>query len=357
MKQIESAKSPRILYLDYLRILGTLAVILAHVAGQNLSAVEVSSYPWMVFRMADFAVLWSVPTFVMISGALFLDPEKQLDLKKLYRGNLFKICTAFVFWAAVYALEKLLMGKGIREAVSMFLRGRYHMWYLFLIAGLYIATPLLRKITESKTLTEYFLLVFFIIQILLPGSVSVLSYINLPHTASLLEILSSHLGNMAFGFAGIYTFYYILGFYLAKYEISPRWCRLSYAAGILSFLSAVLFLFLHAHYTGSGSRPFDYTLFTLAMSVAFFLFAKYVLGRIMLKEKTVCLIRRISRYTFGVYLVHALVLSQLRDTFHLNTLSFDPIVSVLVIEVSVVLISFFLSMVFHHIPLLKKYVV
>lgn len=350
-------KPVRLLYLDQLRLLGTLAVILAHVAGQNLSTVEVGSYPWKVFRMVDFSVLWSVPVFVMISGALFLDNEKPLSLKKLYGGNLRKLVTAFLFWAFVYAMEKLLMGEGLREAGEMLLQGRYHMWYLFLIGGLYIATPLLRKITESRKITEYFLAVFFVIQIFLPGMVSVLRYVNLPHTAFLLDTLSTQLVTLDFGFTGIYTFYYILGFYLAKYDIAPRWRKAGYLAAIAAYLLAVFCLFRNARLTGSGSKPFDYTLLALAMTVGLFLFAKYVLGGIALKEKTSLLVKRLSKYTFGVYLVHALVLSQLRDTFHLNTLTFDPVVSVLLIEVLAVLISFSLSAILNRSPILRKYVV
>ena len=357
MTQTNTTKSSRLLYLDQLRLLGTFAVILAHVAGQNLSAVEVGSYPWAVFRMTDFAVLWSVPVFVMISGALFLDSVKPLNLRKLYGSNLKKLVTAFLFWSAVYALEKLLMGEGIREAVEMLLQGRYHMWYLFLIAGLYILTPLLRKITESKQLTRYFLAVFFVIRVFLPGLISFLRYVNLPGTTLLLDALSNHLIAMDFGLTGIYIFYYLLGFYLAKYEVPLRWRSVSWAVALGAYLAAVGFLFRNARLTGSGSKPFDYTLLALAMSAGMFLFAKYVLGSLALKEKTRGLIKKLSGDTFGVYLVHPLVLSQLRDTFHLNTLTFDPAVSVVLIELLAVLVSFGLSAALNRIPLLKKYVV
>lgn len=357
MTQTNTTKSTRLLYLDQLRLLGTLAVILAHVAGQRLSAVEVGSYPWAVFRMTDFAVLWSVPVFVMISGALFLDNAKPLSLGKLYGSSLKKLVTAFLFWSFIYALEKLLMGEGLREAGEMLLQGRYHMWYLFLIGGLYILTPLLRKITESRQLTEYFLGAFFLLRIFLPGMISFLRYVNLPHTAFLLDTLSTQLVTMEFGFTGIYTFYYVLGFYLAKYEISPRWRKASWAAAIGAYAVAVGFLFRNARLTGSGSKPFDYTLLALAMTVGLFLFAKYVLGTKTLKEKTVQRIRILSKYTFGVYLVHALVLSQLRDTFRLNTLTFDPIVSILLIEFLAAVLSFCLSAALNRIPILRKYVV
>lgn len=357
MTKTDTTKSSRLLFLDLLRLLGTFAVILAHVAGQKLSAVEVGSYPWVVFRMVDFSVLWSVPVFVMISGALFLNPEKPVSIRKLYGGSLKKLLTAFLFWSAVYGLEKLLMGEGLREAGEMLLFGRYHMWYLFLIAGLYILTPLLRKITESPSLTRYFLVVFFVIRVFLPGVLSFLRYVNLPGTGLLLDALSNHLIAMEFGFTGIYIFYYVLGYYLAGCEIRPALRRAFYAAALGAYVLAVGCLLHSARLTGSGSKPFDYTLLALAMTAGVFLFAKYVLGTAPWTQAAVRRIRVLSGWTFGVYLIHPLVLSQLRDTFHLNTLTFDPIISIGIIQCLAVVISFSLSALLNRIPFLKKHVV
>ena len=35
--------------------------------------------------------------------------------------------------------------------------GSYHMWFLYMIASMYLLTPILQKVTESDQLTRYFM--------------------------------------------------------------------------------------------------------------------------------------------------------------------------------------------------------
>ena len=42
--------------------------------------------------------------FLMLSGALMLDPGKPFQIRTLYRKNILRILTAFLFWSALYAL-------------------------------------------------------------------------------------------------------------------------------------------------------------------------------------------------------------------------------------------------------------
>ena len=62
----------------------------------------------------------------------------------------------------------------------------------------------------------------------------------------------------------------------------------------------------------------------------------------------------LAKYSFGAYLVHVLVLDELGRIFGLNTLSFNPLLSIPVISMIVIVISFVISAALNHIPLLKK---
>ncbi|MBQ3764228.1 MAG: hypothetical protein II869_04565, partial [Synergistaceae bacterium] len=68
------------------------------------------------------------------------------------------------------------------------------------------------------------------------------------------------------------------------------------------------------------------------------------------------IVRVLSQYSFGAYLVHDAVIS-LIDKLGLNTLTFNPIFSIPVISVMVFVISFVISAVLNHVPVLKKYIV
>lgn len=350
-------RQKRILYLDYLRIFATIGVILLHVTAQNWDVVELQSYEWNVFFVFNCGVSWPVNMFMMISGALFLDPDRPLSLKKLYRGNILRIVTAFVFWSAVYAADQLLSGAGLRALVQAFLQGHFHMWFLTMIVTYYIMTPVLRKITADKKLTEYFLVIVFLWAILLPCILQVLNYLQLPHATLLAEVLSYHNSVGNFGFQRTFLFYYVLGVYLTKYD-APVPVRIAMPVlGLGGYLVRVIFSAWHVRRTGSVSIPFDFLLCNLAMGVGAFLLGKYVLSRIRLSERGTKLLCTLSNYSFGVYLSHILVMDKLEYVLGLHTLTFDPIFSVPAVLVCVVVLCYLISAVLHKIPVLKKFVV
>ena len=84
----------RIAYLDSLRVVAILAVIMIHVAAQNWYSQDVNSAAWKAFNFYDSISRWSVPAFVMISGALMLD--KDISIKKLYTQKIPRLLIAFL---------------------------------------------------------------------------------------------------------------------------------------------------------------------------------------------------------------------------------------------------------------------
>ena len=105
IKKKNLTQNNRVIYFDYLRIMATIAVIVLHVAGQNFYAPGVNTYEWHVFNIYDSIVRWAVPIFVMISGALFLNTEKQLNIKALYTKNIFRILNDFIFLSLIYCIQ------------------------------------------------------------------------------------------------------------------------------------------------------------------------------------------------------------------------------------------------------------
>ena len=347
----------RVLYLDYLRILATLFVMLIHISAQNLDYVEKNSYPWWAFQAVNQAARWAVPMFVMLSGALFLDPSRQVTVKNLYRKSIFRMVTAFAFWSAVYVLDRLLHGLDLSSAKTAFLKGHYHMWYFHLVIGLYIITPVVRKITETKAVSGYFLVMAIVFVIVLPEGIATLQRLDIPHTATILSAVKSNLGGMNFPFPKVFLIYYVMGSYLYHYDL-PGWLRKTvYAVGIVAYLSSVLDLEALTGGVITQFFPFGELYVNTGMSAAVFLFGKHVLSRIRLSPKGEKFLCGLSACTFGMYLVHPMILDKLRDVAGLHTLRFDPIVSMVVITALVMGLSGVCSYVLHQIPVLKKYVV
>ena len=162
-------------YLDILRILATIAVVMIHVVARGWLKSNIFTFEWQFYNLFYGILKWAVPIFVMISGALFLGGEEK-SLRRLYGKNIAKIIIAFCFWSAIYvAVYFKERGYGFRDALSFFLKGHYHMWFLFMITGLYMLVPILRKITESEEATKYTLWLFMIFSVLVPSFLKIFS--------------------------------------------------------------------------------------------------------------------------------------------------------------------------------------
>ena len=72
--------------MDVLRILACMGVIFAHSGAMcfTLGIVEKGAAEWTMCFVVKKLLILSVPIFAMITGFFFLQPEKDLPLKKLY---------------------------------------------------------------------------------------------------------------------------------------------------------------------------------------------------------------------------------------------------------------------------------
>lgn len=340
-------------YMDILRILATFAVVFLHVSSQNRKASVIDSFNWYVFNIQEAGTRWAVPVFVMISGAVFLGRKQPIE--KLYKKNIFRILTALIFWSGFYAIAKLITSHDLQKAAKQFITGNFHQWFLFMIIGLYMIVPFLNKIVESKKLTEYFLLIYLVLTIVLPHSISLFSLYH-PFLGSAFK---TALANMNYHFALGYSGYFVLGYYLNNIKISEKAEKIIYALGVLGYLITAFGTIAICY----GKETENSMLFTnttpnvFMMALAVFVFGKMRLGRLHLNGKSKATISRLSKYSFGIYLIHPFIIDEFRILLNFTTVSFNPLLSVPVLFLAVSIISLALSAAINHIPYLSKYIV
>lgn len=141
---------------DLLRVLSMMAVILMHVGmdsgGRN------SVWPIMPYIYDTFSK-FAVPCFVMLSGAFVLEDKETANYEKFYRKKLVKIGLPTLFFTLLYVLYRFLfcftgsqpaLGELTSIIVDVF-RGSpfYHMWYLYMLIGLYLLAPIVVRFKES----------------------------------------------------------------------------------------------------------------------------------------------------------------------------------------------------------------
>ena len=324
-------------------------MMVLHVAAQNWYTTDVYTSQWQAMNFWHGGLVrWAVPAFVMMSGALFLSPSKDIPAKKIYTKYIFRIFTAFVFWSLVYACRAYVKNGDALKAFAQFLTGYYHMWFLWMIAGLYAVVPFMRKIAESGTLTKYFLVMSFVFAFVLPETDEIISLFS--------EEYGKFAGKLAgmpmLEFVGGFTGYFLLGYFLSTAKISRRAERVIYAAGVVSVIVCVILSSAVSLAQDSPSSIFygNLTVTTLCEAVAVFVFFREKLNF------PVRFIRQLSQYSFGAYLVHAAVINLL-GKMGLHSLTFCPVISIPVIAAIVFVISFTISAILNHIPVLKKYIV
>ena len=92
--------------LDAARWLAAVAVVMLHGAATVVSdpAAYGSGAPGWRPTCTTPAARWCVPVFVMISGALLLDPERPQDARRFYSRRVARICAPLLFWTLFYLL-------------------------------------------------------------------------------------------------------------------------------------------------------------------------------------------------------------------------------------------------------------
>lgn len=202
-------------FLDVLRVLATCAVVLMHVltgATDVTDASIVPEYRSLLLSVMDL-VTWCVPIFLMISGYLFLNPERTLTYTVMIKKYCRRIALAILLFGVPYAASELVVAEKsfrvmmIPEALKMTLTGHTwsHMWYLYLILFLYLITPLLKKVLQILPVWS----VVAVMAVIFLGS-SVAPFLNKVLDINSIPVLPD---------GGVYFLYYLCGYLFAVREV------------------------------------------------------------------------------------------------------------------------------------------
>lgn len=341
---IAEQKSNRLIYFDALRILAAFAVVMIHTTAPYTAYLLTDDLfiEWVIFVFYNNFSRWAVPVFIMISGSLFLDNNRKLEIKTFFKKNIFRIITAYLFWLVIYALYDK------PESIEAFFDNAYHLWFLPMLIGLYIITPVLRKITEDKKITLYFLILSVIFTVVCP---MLLEFELFKGFGDVYEQFTR-------GFSVKYIFYFIAGYYLANINFTKKSNIVIYGLGIIAFLTLPILTICCSLHKNEFYDYFmtEFSIPVMLQSVFIFIFTKNIFEKKQCNEKISKIIVNVSKYTFGIYLIHALVLEIFMD-FEIIPIACNVAVSPLIANFVVFFISLLLSVILNHIPLLKKYIV
>ncbi len=338
-----SNETQRVVYLDILRVIATIGVIFLHVSCREYYSAFLS-YNWYLAAINGSLVRWSVPIFVMISGALFLNPAKEISIRDLLTKKIPRLLMAYIFWWIIYSaimtFSSLFFGDIIGLPFSYdFLAPHFHLWFLPMLMGVYLLIPFLRKIAADDKLLRYALIIWIVY---LVGNFFL--KIDIPQITPLFNM------NTILGYTG----YFLLGYYLSKISLSLKKQRILYLMGILGAGLTIAGCIIFSIHDGESNDRFLNTLsiFVVFMTAALFVFIKEISPKF---EKTTVRFVEYVRYDlFGIYLTHAVWLTVL-NRFVIRNLC-NQAITIPLITIAVFVLSLYTTKLIRKIPFFKKFV-
>ncbi len=286
-------------YLNNLRVTATFFVVLLHTTSYS-SVYNVDDFSQIVLRLYHDIGVFAVPVFVMISGSLFLDCNKQISYKILFQKYVRRIALALVVFGLPMCFLETILNKdgGIDTAIYHFITGHSwdHMWYLYMLIFLYLMTPVLKPFMThcSKSTIEIGLLVLFVCSILLP---------TLKHYGCALE---------SWMMFTPYPFYYLLGGYISN-TYSSKIPKLTFYVILSLFIVSILISILCGMET-----PGYYNILSFIGASSIFALFKRTEGNWKLANK-------ISPYTFSIYIIHPIFIHIASKLIHFDPAIYFPI--------------------------------
>ena len=142
------ASRPYLAWLDQARILAIAGVVAIHVASPLLSNLD-PHHPgrWWVANAVFAVTRWTVPVFVMISGALTLQPRSTKTLR-YYKRRIPRISVPLIAWSILYWAFLIVYGREALDPIwllrSVITATTYgHLYFLAILLGLALVGPVL----------------------------------------------------------------------------------------------------------------------------------------------------------------------------------------------------------------------
>ncbi|PVX26041.1 MAG: hypothetical protein CW716_06835 [Candidatus Bathyarchaeum sp.] len=348
----------RPVYVDLIRTVAMIGVIMLHASGRWLiTSQELSQMShleivrWTVVDVYQSMSVLSVPLFLMLTGALLLQPKKQESLSVFFKKRWARIGLPFIFWTSAYFVWDFLV-KDIPFNASVIIQGLLngpytHLWYMYVLVGLYLLTPILRIFVAhaDQTMMKYFVILWFV-------GVATIPFFNL------LTIFQLH--RDVFALTG-YIGYFVLGAYLSTVKMRRRTSAALMIAGIA--LTAFGTYVMAAADRGPEMYFFqEYLSPTVILaSVMVFMMLLTVKPPTVQKDSAPSrlskLVKLISQNTLPIYLFHVMIIEIIQQGylgFTINRHTLNSIIEIPLLTTIVLFVTLALILLWKKVPYFKR---
>lgn len=335
-----SISDNRIVWLDVIRCVAMIMVIGVHCIDPFYISPTMRAIPEYTHWAAIYGSLLrpSVPLFVMMTGLLLL-PVKKQPLGKFYKKRIYRVLFPFLIWSVLYSmfpwvtgvlgLPKEIIGdffcytqgqesqslidslKDVAMIPFNFSHKENHMWYIYLLIGLYLYMPFFSAwIENADRKTKRAFLLIWIISLFIPYLKEYVANCLFERSGYVFGTDTWNEFGLFYYFAG-FNGYLLLGHYVKK---GSDWSLMkTFILCILMF--AVGYYITYTGFSTTASNPnateTEMELFftfcspnVLLMTLATFL----LLQKVVITNSTVIkVLANMTQCGFGIYMVHYFV--------------------------------------------------
>lgn len=344
------SKTDNIDWINSLRIVALYAVIVLHCTSLLLMQYgKVSVSQWMVADFFNAITRFAVPAFVMVTGALSL--RREYEIGDFLKKRLLRVVIPFLFWSLIfvgYSLynEEITFTADSWANIKLVLHAlkyssSYHLWYVYMLIGLYFFIPVIGKFVRHATEKEilYFLIVWFGVMLL-----------TQPYLSRFNPSVDMH---YFAGFAG----YLVLGYYLTFKDFKVRnlslWMWLLATVMILAIAMGSRWLAADKRWPATMFYE-PVNPFTVLLSGSIFMLFKQ--SALKISPWMVRIRDFAGKYNYGIYLAHALVLYFLEDPFGISYKLCTPVISIPLTALICFVITLLLVWLINKIPFIGKWI-
>ena len=336
-------------YISFLRILAMFAIIGAHTIATPV-----------IYYSSDYTIFWlklsvilseicrsGVQIFIAISGALFLQPDKDLIISKLIRKYVLRLFLALLIFGTLFSFmeiiftERVFTFPQIIKACKNMLENKSwgHLWYLYMLIGLYLITPVLKHFIKiaSESEIQYILIILFLFNFCFP-------------------IIEKYF-DIKIGFylplVGTPIFFYLMG-----YAIHSKIIKIKDCISILMIITAIgIFVFesfvnIQINTKGIYFEGFSHSdLFSLLIPMSVF-----SLSLNHCRKEPVRFDKTFSELSFGVYIFHAVYINFFYKVLHINPGKMPVIFMWIVVFILTSILSLLTTYILRLLPFIRKYI-
>ena len=334
----------KIIYLSKIRSLASIAIVILHTFTMYhiVDANSMTSVEEYITRLVPFLMMWAVPCFVMVSGSLLLDSNKNITIKKIFGKYILRIILILIIFTLLFFYIDIIMtsqtisvGEYISTWFKKFISGKSwaHMWYLYMLIGIYLMLPLYRIIAKhaTKTILIYIgIVIIFFISIIEPLE----NIINIP--IEFYIFISS-----------IFPVYLFVGYMIHNNMLKFN-TLVSNLLVIISIISIVLLTLLNDNNIDNLLGNYSF-IPVICLSIGM-----YLLLHTTKESKLTRVWLFLDKYSFSIYLTHLIYLRILIRLIDWNPLEYGSFWMLFLVSIGVFILSLVTSMILKLIPGLKK---